>query len=68
MLNNLLLVSGVAITLGITIIKGINYHGTEDIIGGAYSPFRWADLIEYSGIVVALLASLKRKLGMTKAR
>lgn len=66
MLNNLLLVAGVAITLGITLIKGINYHGTEEILGGGYGPFRWADIIEYSGIVIALLATLKRMLGMSR--
>ena len=66
MLNNLLLIAGVAITLGITLTKGINYHGTEDILGGGYGPFRWADLIEYSGVIIALLATLQRKLGMNR--
>lgn len=66
MLNNLLLVSGVVITLGITLIKGINYHGTEVILGGGSGPFRWADLIEYSGIAIALLAALKRMLGKNR--
>jgi hypothetical protein len=58
--SNILVISGVAIALGITIIKGINYHGAEQIYGKDFGQFRGADLIELSGIFIALAAALMR--------
>jgi hypothetical protein len=58
--SNILLISGVAIALGITIIKGITYHGAEQIYDGDFGQFRGADLIEFSGILIALAAALMR--------
>ncbi|MCP4766756.1 MAG: hypothetical protein GY875_10855 [Gammaproteobacteria bacterium] len=58
--GNILLTLGVAIALGFTLVKGINYHGVEQFYGRQLGPFRVADYIEYSGIVIALLATLMR--------
>ena len=58
--GNLLLTAGVAIALGFTLVKGINYHGVEQFYGKQLGPFRVADYIEYSGIVIAFLAALTR--------
>jgi hypothetical protein len=58
--GNLLLVSGVAVALGITAIKGINHHGGEHYYGGTFGAFRGADLIEFSGIMIAITAALTR--------
>jgi hypothetical protein len=58
--RNLLLTLGVSIALGFTTVKGINYHGFEQYYGAEVGPFRVADFIEYSGIVLAFLAVLIR--------
>ncbi len=55
-----LLTLGVATALGITVVKGISYHGFEQYYGGHLGPFRTAAVIEYSGIVLAFLAALIR--------
>jgi len=55
-----LLTLGVATALGFTVVKGISYHGFEQYYGGHLGPFRTADFIEYSGIVLAFLAALIR--------
>ena len=60
-LGNLLLVLGVSIALGFTVLKGINLHGIEAYYAGQYGPFRGADLIELSGIALAALAALIRR-------
>lgn len=61
-LGNLLLVLGVSIALGFTVLKGINLHGIEAYYAGQYGPFRGADLIELSGIALAALAALIRRM------
>lgn len=66
-LGNLLLVMGVSVALGFTVVKGINLHGFEVYYGGTYGPFRGADLIELSGIALALLAALLRLAGRRQA-
>lgn len=55
--RNILLTLGVAIALGFTMVKGINYHGIEQFYRGQVGPFRVADFIEYSGISLAFLAA-----------
>ncbi len=60
-LRNLLLVLGVSIALGFTVLKGINLHGIEAYYAGQYGPFRGADLIELSGITIAACAALLRR-------
>ena len=59
-LRNVLLVAGVSVALGFTMLKGINLHGLEAYYAGTYGPFRGADLIELSGVALALLAALIR--------
>ena len=59
-LQNLLLTLGVTIAIGFTLVKGINYHDIERFYGGHIGPFRVADSIEYSGIVLAFVASIIR--------
>jgi hypothetical protein len=60
------LISGATIALAITIIKGINYHGAEQIYGKDFGQFRGADLIEFSGILIALAAALMRTFGIKR--
>lgn len=55
-----LLTLGVATALGFTVVKGIGHDGFEQYYGGHLGPFRTADFIEYSGIVLAFLAALIR--------
>ncbi|MEM1159557.1 MAG: hypothetical protein AAGJ28_01365 [Pseudomonadota bacterium] len=62
-LRNVVMVLGVSIALGFTVLKGINLHGLEAYYAGAYGPFRGADLIELSGIAIAALGSLVRRTG-----
>ena len=57
-LGNLLLTLGVVTAVGFTVVKGINYHGLDQIYGGWVGPFRVADFIEFSGVVLAFLAAL----------
>jgi hypothetical protein len=59
-LRSLLLVLGVSIALGFTVLKGINFHGLEALYSGQYGPFRGADLVELSGIAIAALAAMLR--------
>ncbi len=59
-LRNALLTLGVVVALGFTMIKGISYHGIEQYYGISAGPFRVADFIEYSGIVLAFFAALLR--------
>ncbi len=59
-LGNILLTLGVVIAIGFTLVKGINYHGIEQFYNHQIGPFRVADFIEYSGIVLAFLAALLR--------
>lgn len=61
-LGNLALVFGVSIALGFTVLKGINLHGLEAYYAGQYGPFRGADLIELSGVAIATLAALIRRI------
>jgi len=60
-IGNLLLICGVAIVLGFTIVKGIGHKEAEQLYGVQVGPFRVADFIEFSGIVIAMVAALKRK-------
>jgi hypothetical protein len=58
--GNFLLTLGVTIALGLTISKGASFHGLEQYYRRELGPFQVADLIEYSGIVLAFLAVLIR--------
>lgn len=58
--GDLILTTGMVIALGFTLVKGINFHGLERYYAGLYGPFRGADLIELSGIALALLSALAR--------
>ncbi len=58
--TNALLVAGVAIALGFTVIKGAGLNSAEQVYNDMAGPFRLADLIEYSGIVLAALAGWLR--------
>jgi len=59
-IENILLTLGVSIALGFTLIKGINYHDIEQYYSHAIGPFRVADFIEFSGVVLANIAALIR--------
>lgn len=59
--GNLLLVCGVVIVLGFTLVKGIGYKEAEQLYEVQAGPFRIADFIEFSGIVIAMAAALKRR-------
>lgn len=56
--GNVLLTLGVLVALGLTLMKGVNYHHIEHYYAGQYGSFRGADLIELSGIALAFLAAL----------
>ncbi|MEL6479741.1 MAG: hypothetical protein AAFR17_20630 [Pseudomonadota bacterium] len=60
-LRSFVLVLGVSIALGFTVLKGISLQGIEAYYAGQYGPFRGADLIELSGIALALFAALIRR-------
>jgi hypothetical protein len=62
--NNLPLISGTIIALGITAVKGINYHGVEALYSGHFGSFRGVDLIELAGILIAFLAAALRIRGI----
>ena len=57
-IENILLTLGLLIALGFTIIKGINYHDIEPYYSQQIGPFRVADFIEFSGVVLANIAAL----------
>lgn len=57
---NALLVLGVAIALGLTLIKGTAVAEAERVYHLELGPFRWVDLLEYSGIAIAALAAVLR--------
>ena len=57
---NILLVAGVAVALGCTLVRGAGLDGTEPIYDEAVGPFRWADLIEYGGVGLAAFAAQRR--------
>ena len=61
-IGNVLLTAGIVIALGFTVMKGINFHGLEQYYGGAYGPFRGADLVELSGVAIAFVAAVFRAL------
>lgn len=58
LVENPLLVLGTTIALGMTVVKGINYHHFEKYYGQYFGPFRGADLVELSGILIALAAAM----------
>jgi hypothetical protein len=58
--RNFLLTLGVAIAIGFTMVKGISYHNLANFYGRPVGPFHVADFIEYSGIMLALIAALLR--------
>jgi hypothetical protein len=62
-LQNLLLTAGVTLALGFTLVKGVNYHGFEQVLNRQMGPFYIADLIEFSGIMLALAAAVLRLRG-----
>lgn len=59
-LRNLLLILGLVLALGTTFVKAVNYHDLEHLYAGTFGPFRAVDLIELSGVAIALLAGLLR--------
>ena len=58
--QNLLLTLGVSIAVGFTLIKGISYHGLQQLYGKQVGFIHFADIIEYSGIVLAFIAAIAR--------
>jgi hypothetical protein len=58
--RNIFLTLGVAIALGFTMVKGVSHHDLANFYGRTVGPFFVADYIEYSGIIIALLAALIR--------
>lgn len=58
--RNIFLTLGVSIALGFTIVKGVSHHTLADFYGRIAGPFSVGDYIEYSGIVIALLATQNR--------
>jgi hypothetical protein len=66
--RNLLLVCGVAIIVGFTLIKGIGYKEAEQLYGVRVGPFRIADFIELSGLGIAIAAALKRRVAAQSSR
>ncbi|MCV2882362.1 hypothetical protein [Actibacterium sp. XHP0104] len=63
-LGNALLVLGVTVALGLTVVKAINYHHIEHFYVGVFGQFRGADLIELSGVALALIAALLKWRGL----
>jgi hypothetical protein len=57
---NTMLILGVAIALGFTLIKGTAVNVAEEVYNQQVGPFRWADLLEFSGIALAMLAAARR--------
>jgi hypothetical protein len=58
--GNALLVLGVTVAIGMTLVKGAGLDAAEKMYHVQLGPFRWADLIEYSGIAIAGLAAVLR--------
>lgn len=59
--GNLLLVSGVGLVFAFTVIKGVGYKEAEAVYHVPVGPFRVADFIEFSGILIAMTAALRWK-------
>jgi hypothetical protein len=57
---NTMRVAGVAIAFGFTLIKGTAINAAEAVYNQRLGAFRWADLLEYSGIVLAMAAAARR--------
>jgi hypothetical protein len=62
---NALLVAGLGLALGMTVVKGVNYHHLEALYGARVGPLRVPDLIELAGIACVFLAVFlkRRRLG-----
>ena len=56
--RNILLTLGVMTALGFTLVKGVNYHGLNEFYSRQLGLFYIADLIEFSGIVMAFGAAI----------
>lgn len=65
---NTLLVAGVAVALGFTLIRGAGVNVAEAVYNQPVGPFRWADLIEYGGVVLAGAAGWRRLRQLRRAR
>ena len=65
---NALLVAGVAIALGFTLVKGTGVNVAEELYNRQVGPFQWADLLEYGGIALAALAAMRRLRRLRRAR
>jgi hypothetical protein len=63
-----MLVLGVAIALGFTLIKGTAVNVAEEVYNQRVGPFRWADLLEFSGVALAMLAAGRRLRSLGRAR
>jgi hypothetical protein len=57
---NTMLVAGVAIALGFTLIKGTAVNVAEEVYHRMIGPFRWVDLAEFGGVALAMLAAARR--------
>ncbi len=57
---NVLLVAGVGLTLGFTLIRGADVNEVETLYQVRIGAFRWADLIDYVGVLLAAVAALIR--------
>jgi hypothetical protein len=56
-LSNGLLVTGLCLSLGMTLVKGVNYHHLEALYQARVGPLRIPDLVELAGIACVLLAA-----------
>ncbi len=65
--SSFVLLTGVGLALGLTVIKGISFHDFARTLNIAVGPFRIADLIELLGVAIAALAvPLRRRQGQRK--
>lgn len=58
--RNLLLTMGMAICLGFTLVKGVSLHELAAFYGQPIGPFYVADVIEWSGVLLAFFAAMSR--------
>ena len=61
LLANGLLVIGLGLSLGMTLVKGINYHHLEALYAAAIGPLRVPDVIELAGVACVLCAVLLKR-------
>ncbi len=59
-IENLLLAFGDGIALGFTVLKGIDFKPAVGFYGIEVGPFYIADFVEFSGVALAMIATLRR--------